>query len=238
MRSCAQTALESGHRNLVVNELRAFIDSIPGLAWSASPDGSALSFNGRWLDYTGLTAETATGWGWKVVIHPDDLPKMLEAYRNALATGQPFDVEGRLRRPDGEYRRFLFRGNPVLDESGNVVSWYGINIDLEDQTRADDALRQTDQILRTAVDNIPGLVAIMTAEGGVEWVNRKVLEYFGKTMDELRDWGTGSLVHPNDLPRVVAAWMHSIESGTPYEAEHRLLRADGMYRWFCSRGLP
>jgi PAS domain S-box-containing protein len=109
---------------------------------------------------------------------------------------------------------------------------------LEDRTRADDALRQSEQIFRTAVDSIPGLVAIMTAEGGVEWVNRKVLEYFGKTLDELRQWGTSSLVHPNDLPNVVAAWVHSVESGTPYEAEHRLLRADGVYRWFCCRGLP
>jgi len=152
------------------------------------------------------------GWGWKVAVHPDDLPKMLEVFRNALDSGWPFDVEGRLRRADGEYRRFLFRGDPVLDESGKVVKWYGTNIDLEDRARADDALRQSEQILRTAVDSIPGLVAIMTAEGGVEWVNRKVLEYFGKTLDEFLHWGTSSLVHPNDLPRVVAAWMHSIES--------------------------
>ena len=220
------------------DELRALIDSIPSLAWSASPDGSALSFNRRWLDYTGLTAEVAMGWGWNAAVHTDDLPKMLEVFRNALDSGWPFDVEGRLRRADGEYRRFLFRGDPVLDESGKVVKWYGTNIDLEDRARADDALRQSEQILRTTVDSIPGLLAIMSAEGAVEWVNRRVLEYFGKTLDELRDWGTGSLVHPNDLPRVVAAWMHSIESGTPYEAEHRLLRADGVYRWFVSRGLP
>lgn len=224
--------------NRADNELGALIDSIPSLAWSASPDGSALSFNRRWLDYTGLTAEVAMGWGWNVAVHPDDLPKMLEVFRNALDSGWPFDVEGRLRRADGEYHRFLLRGDPVLDESGKVVKWYATNIDLEDRARADDALRQSEQILRTTVDSIPGLFAIMSAEGAVEWVNRRVLEYFGKTLDELRDWGTGSLVHPNDLPRVVAAWMHSIESGTPYEAEHRLLRADGMYRWFVSRSLP
>ena len=68
------------------DEPRAFIDSIPSLAWSASPDGSALSFNRRWLDYTGLTAEVAMGWGWKVAVHPDDLPKMLEVFRKALDT--------------------------------------------------------------------------------------------------------------------------------------------------------
>jgi PAS domain S-box-containing protein len=110
--------------------------------------------------------------------------------------------------------------------------------DLEDRTRADDALRQSEQILRTAVDSIPGLVTIMTPEGAVEWVNQKVLDYFGKTLDELRNWGTSSLVHPNELPDVVAAWMRSVESGTPYEVEHRLRGADGVYRWFQCRGLP
>ena len=76
------------------NELRAFIDSIPTLAWSASSDGSAQSFNRRWLDYTGLTAEEAIGWGWKVAVHPDDLPHTLEVFREALDSGLSFEVEG------------------------------------------------------------------------------------------------------------------------------------------------
>ena len=148
--------------------LRVFIDSIPSLAWSASPDGSAQSFNRRWLDYTGLTANEAMGWGWKVAVHPDDLAKMLEVFRNALDSGRPFDVEGRLRRVDGEYRRFLFRGDPVLDESGKVVKWYGTNIDLEDRTRAEDALQASEESFRLIVDTIPGLVAVMNSGGGVE----------------------------------------------------------------------
>jgi PAS domain S-box-containing protein len=220
------------------DEPRAFIDSIPSLAWSASPDGSMLSFNRRWLDYTGFTAEETMGWGWKVAVHPDDLPKLLEVFRNALDTGRPFDVEGRLRRVDGEYRRFLFRGDPVLDESGKVVKWYGTNIDLEDRTRAEDALRASEETFRRIVDAIPGLVAIMSAEGEVEFVNRQLLEYFGRTRDELKYWETTNAVHPDDLPRVIAAWRNSVENGIPYDVEHRLRGADGVYRWFQSRGLP
>ncbi len=169
---------------------------------------------------------------------PERSTSMLEVFREALDSGLSFEVEGRFRRADGEYRRFLFRGDPVLDESGKVVKWYGTNIDLEDRTRAEDALRASEETYCLIVDSIPGLVAVMNAEGGVELVNRRVLEYFGKTYDELKHWETTDAIHPDDLPRVIAAWKYSVENGTPYEMEHRLRRADGVYRWFESRGLP
>jgi len=91
---------------------------------------------------------------------------------------------------------------------------------------------------RLIVDTIPGFVAVMTAEGEVEYVNRQILDYFGRTLEELKQWGTTDAVHPDDLPRVIDAWRSSIEAGTPYDFEHRLRRADGVYRWFQSRGLP
>jgi PAS domain S-box-containing protein len=93
-------------------------------------------------------------------------------------------------------------------------------------------------VLRRLVETIPGLVAIMTPEGEVELVNERVLEYFGKTMEELKRWGTGEAVHPDDLPRVIDAWRSSVETGAPYDVEHRIRRADGTYRWFQSRGMP
>ena len=95
-----------------------------------------------------------------------------------------------------------------------------------------------DESFRLIVDTIPGFVAIMTAEGGVEYVNRQILDYFGRTLEELKQWGTTDAVHRDDLPRVSAAWRSSIEAGTSYDFEHRLRRADGVYRWFQSRGLP
>jgi PAS domain S-box-containing protein len=100
------------------------IDAIPTLAWSARPDGSADFFNLPWLEYTGLSAEQALDWGWKVAIHPDDLPHMLEVFQNALEFGRPFEAEGRFRRNDCEFRWFIFRGSPSCDESARVVRWY------------------------------------------------------------------------------------------------------------------
>jgi len=220
------------------DQLRDFIDSFPMPAWSAATDGTAESFNQRWLDYTGLSAEEARGWGWKAAIHPDDLAHLLDAFQRARESGQPFEFEGRLRRFDGEFRRFLTRGDPVRDEMGSVLRWYGTNTDLEDRARAEDALRLSAEGLRLIVDTIPGLVAIMSARGELELGNHRLLEYFGRTLDELKHWDTSDAVHPDDLPEAVAAWTRSVETGTPYAFEHRLRRADGAYRWFQSRGHP
>jgi PAS domain S-box-containing protein len=99
-------------------------------------------------------------------------------------------------------------------------------------------LPASERELRLIVDTIPGLVAIMTTTGEVELVNQQVLDYFGRTLDELKRWGTSDAVHPDDLPIVIAAWTRSVETGAPYEFEHRIRRADGAYRWFQSRGNP
>src|SRR5690348_12471611 len=104
--------------------------------------------NQRWLEYTGLSAEEALGWGWKVAVHPDDLPHVLMAFQDAVNLVRPFEVEGRFRRFDREYRWFLIRGNPLRDQSGKIVKWYGTNTDLEDRKRAEDALRASEQNFR------------------------------------------------------------------------------------------
>ena len=220
------------------DQLRSFTDSVPTLVWSAASDGAAESFNQRWLDYTGLSASEGVDGGWKAAIHPDDLPRLLDTFQRARESCQPFEFEGRLRRFDGEFRRFLMRGEPVQDERGCVVTWYVTNIDLEGRARAEDALRLSAEGLRLIVDTIPGLIAINTADGKVELLNHRVLEYFGRTFEELKNWATSDAVHPADLPGFVAAFNRSVETGTPFDFEPRLRRSDGTYRWFQSRGHP
>jgi PAS domain S-box-containing protein len=109
---------------------------------------------------------------------------------------------------------------------------------LTERKAAEEASRSSDESFRLIVETIPGLIAVMTPQGEVEHVNRGVLDYFGRTLEELKKWGTSDAVHPIDLPRVVATWQHAIETGLPYEIEHRIRRSDGEYRWFQLRGLP
>jgi steroid delta-isomerase-like uncharacterized protein len=214
------------------------INTIPTFAGSARPDGYCDFLNQRWLDYTGMTAEQAAGWGWGEAIHPDDRKGIVEYWQSLLASGVQGEAEARMRRFDGAYRWFLIRSSPLRDDSGKIVKWYGTSIDIEDRKRREEALRESELSWRQIVDNIPGLVATMSPRGEVEFLNQRTLEYFGKTTEELKTWSLLSAVHPEDLPRVIKVWQKSIESGQIYEVEHRCRRADGLYRWFQVRGLP
>jgi formate hydrogenlyase transcriptional activator len=101
---------------------------------------------------------------------------------------------------------------------------------------AEDALRASEESLRLIVDTIPGLIAVQSAAGELELVNRQLLQYFGKTLEELKAWATNDTVHPDDRCKVIAAWQHSVKTGEPYDDVHRIRRADGAYRWFNVRG--
>ena len=92
-------------------ELQEVIETIPAMAWSAATDGAAEFFNRRWLDYAGLSADQVHGWGWTSAVHPDDLSRLADYWRSVLASGAPGEFEARLRRFDGVYRWFLFRGH-------------------------------------------------------------------------------------------------------------------------------
>jgi PAS domain S-box-containing protein len=231
--ACAEEALQSSERNLV-----ALVNTIPTAAWTTRPDGYCDFLNQVWLDHAGMDAEQAQGWGWTEAIHPDDRAKLVEVWQSCLASGIPIDTEARIRRFDGSYRWFLIRGNPLKNQEGNILKWYGTCIDIEDRKRGEEALRARELSWRQIVDNIPGLVATQGAMGEVEFLNRQTLEYFGKTNEELKNWALIGAVHPDDLPHVIEVRKKSLETGQIYDVEHRCRRADGVYRWFQVRGLP
>ena len=122
------------------NELSRVVDSLPGLVWTARPDGHIDFLNRRWCEYTGLGVTQAFGTGWHTAIHPEDLRDLLERWRSILAAGKPGEMEARLRRFDGTYRWFLFRANPLADAAGQVVKWCGLSTDIEERRRGEETL--------------------------------------------------------------------------------------------------
>jgi formate hydrogenlyase transcriptional activator len=220
------------------HQLQTIIDTIPVLAWSARADGSIDFFNEQWVIYTGLPAEKACDWGWKVAKHPDDIPRILDVFEKAATLGQPFEVEGRIRRRDGVFRWFLIRGNPLRDATGTIVRWYGTDIDIEDRKRAEEALRESGESFRLLINNIPGGACSETPDGKPDFLNQHLLDYLGVAPEDVSDWNITKSICPNDIPGVTTTIKGSIATGQGAEYQVRLRRSDGVYRWFEVRRVP
>jgi PAS domain S-box-containing protein len=215
-----------------VQDIRLVVDTIPTLAWSAGPDGSADFFNQRWLDYTGLSAEQALGSGWQVAIHPDDLPRILETFREALNSVKPYEVEGRFRRFEGEFRWFLFRGSPLRDRSGKVAKWYGTNTDLEERKRAEDALRKSEERWRSVFENSAIGVALTDHNGRFLATNHVFQAMVGYTEEELRAVNFPDLTH-EDYREANWALITELVEGKrrQFQIEKKYRRKDGSLIW-------
>src|SRR5437016_4938905 len=237
----SQTALKNAFEEIKQSEgrLRKIIDTIPTLAWCGLPDASKEFFNKRWHDYTGLSPEEASGWGWKVTIHPDDLEKLMDRSFKFIASEEPGEVEARMRRFHGEYQRSLFRAEPLRDEHGNVVNWYGTNTDIEDRKRAEEKLRQDEMELRQIADAITQTILVLAPDGTGLYANQSMLDFSGLTMREVMaaDFRT-RFFHPEDVDRLSDERQQALSRGRPFENEQRARRRDGQYRWFLIHYKP
>jgi formate hydrogenlyase transcriptional activator len=230
------------------NPLRTIIDTIPALVWCFRPDGTVNYFNQRWHEYTGISREQAFGFGDSssgadvavAILHPDDAPGILDTWtREILPGSKGGEFEVRMRRHDGEYRWFMVRFEPLLDDTGRVIQWYAINTDIEDFKRAQAALRQDEQELRRILDAIPQNIVVLSPDGTAVSANRTTLEYTGLTMDEVRAPDFRARVfHPEDVTRLREERGRALARGLPFENEQRARRKDGQYRWFLVQYNP
>lgn len=136
-------------------DLGRVVDGLPALAWTAFPDARADFVNNLWCEYTGLSRDEASGHGWRAAVHPHDLPDLLAAWAGFAASGEPGQMEARLRRFDGEHRWFLFRICPIVGESGDSARWYCLQTDINDWRRAEALLAAEKRLLEMVALGAP-----------------------------------------------------------------------------------
>jgi len=219
-------------------ELRDVVDTIPAIVWSALPDGANSYVNSRFVEYCGMPPEKIAGSGWHAATHPDDLERHNAKWLACAASGEPLEDEVRFRRADGQYRWHLQRGVPLRDEGGHIVKWYGVLTDIDDRKRAEDKIRAQETELRQILDLAPQIIGVLGPQRERLYANRAALAYYGVTLDEWRQRTFGPEVHPDDFDRVKAVVDRSVANPAAYEAEMRLRRGDGTYRWFLMRYNP
>src|SRR5467141_291258 len=219
--------------------LQTVIDTVPSFLWTSLPDGSKEYLNKRWYEYTGLSLEEGKGWGWKVVVHPDDLDRLIREWLALVEARKPGELETRIRRYDGEYRWFLIRIVPQLDAEGNVVRWFGSNTDIEDRKQAEKKLLEDERELRRITDAIPQTIVILDPDGHPLYANQAMLDYIGLTkQDVVASDFRARIFHPEDLGRLREERQAALARGLPFEIEQRARRKDGQYRWFLIRYKP
>ncbi|MDQ2889786.1 MAG: PAS domain-containing sensor histidine kinase [Gemmatimonadota bacterium] len=226
-------------------QFRTLADAMPTLAWTATPDGYLDWYNARWYEYTGTTPEQMEGWGWQSVHDPEILPQVLERWRAGIATGEPMEMTFPLRGADGKFRSFLTRTVPLKDADGRVIRWIGSNTDVDVEHGARTAAEAeriqaaaSEARYRTLTEVMPVQIWTATPDGALDYVGEQTCEYFGTSAGDLLGAGWLRFVHPSDLDRAAMRWSHALTTGSPYEAEFRLLGNDGDYRWHIARARP
>jgi PAS domain S-box-containing protein len=240
----AQDALRGRER-----ELSQLVDMVPSYLWRLSPDGEPTFFNKRLIDFLGLDIADADKPDTsrlaaiiETFAHPDDAAGLAEALNHSITTGQRFSMRYRLRRADGVYRWMEGRAEPLRDQGGRIVQWYGLTHDIDDQLRVEEALRERERSLWQLVETLPAMIDCAAPDGEPIYRSQQLREFLGYDLEDLDEAGKPRLVgtleasvHPDDLASVKEKYAYSLSTGEPYARKHRLRRFDGEYRWVETR---
>jgi len=213
------------------DRLRLVIDTIPTLVWRAGPEGVPDFLNQPALDYTGLSLDQ-TETGWPRAFHPDDKKGMLQKWSAIRESGMRGGLEARLRRFDGEYRWFLFQAEPLCDEAGNIVKWYGSSTDIEDRKRAEEELRRSEAKLAEAQRVSQTGSFVWNFSTGERFGSKEFFRILG--FDEPRSVTFEMILqraHPEDRVFVEQTIDCATRDGKDLDYEHRLLMPDGSVKY-------
>ncbi|MEG4456949.1 PAS domain-containing protein [Microcoleus sp. N9_A1] len=221
------------------NRYRTLADGVPQLMWINTADGRLDFCNQHWLSYTGLIPELPLTVPVLELFHPEDLPTVVGTRSKAIAAGEAYEFECRVRRFDNTYRWHLARLVPIKDGEGQVLQWAGIGIDIDDRKQAEESLAESDRRFRFLAESLPHLIWNLDTAGELRFANQKWSEYLGMSYEEAAQNNWEFVVPPSDFAEAFARWQECQITGQVYQVEFRLRRAsDQMERWHLSRAVP
>lgn len=182
---------------------RAMTDSMPQIIWSTRPDGYHDYYNQRWYDFVGKSKEETIGDGWNAQFHPNDQARAWKIWKHSLETGEPYEIEYRLRYKDGSYRWVLGRALPMRNQQGDIIRWFGTCTEIQKQKDTEEALTKSEDDFRTFANNIANLAWMANPDGLIFWYNQRWYEYTGTTLEEMLQGGWEKVHHPDHKERVL-----------------------------------
>jgi PAS domain S-box-containing protein len=215
--------------------LGTLANAIPQVVWTNRSDGQANYFNLRWYEYTGLTYEQSVGPGWQNVVHPDDAPASAEKWNRALAAGEIFDTEYRLRRHDGCYSWFIGRNVPLKDAAGKITAWFGSATNIEDLKKTEEALSQSEAKLRITMESATDYgIITMDTERRVERWSKGAEEIFGYTDADMIGQSADIIFTEEDKAKGIPQQEMETARDTGRSADERWHRRKNDSRFFAS----
>jgi PAS domain S-box-containing protein len=219
-------------------DARLILASIPGLVSILTAAGAVDFVNEPLVEYCGRTLEELKQWGTSDTVHPEDLPRVARMFTQAIASGEPYDFEARLRRFDGAYRWFQVRGLPLRDAGGAILRWYALHTDIDERKRTEDALRHSEASLRAIVETTPECVHVIAGDGTLLSVNAAGAAMAGApSVDLMLGRNFYDLVTPEDRERY-RAFNESVCAGQKGFLEFHIFRMDGECRDLETRAAP
>ena len=229
----ASESLQNDQSTATEDALRRAVDTTPAFIHTARPDGYLDYFNRGWLDFLGKSLEDVCGWRWTESVHPNDVAAMVQKWHAALASGEPFEIEARVRRADGSYCAFLHRKLPLRDEHGNIVKWFGSSVDIEEKKSAEKRIAEkTSQLERSEFflregERLSHMGSWSLRPDGIfDYWSPETFAIFGfdpaKGIPTLKEWL--DVLHPTDGDRVHALirkmFLEGVKGDIQYRVEH------------------
>jgi PAS domain S-box-containing protein len=218
---------------------RTRLNAIPQMVWSTRPDGFHDFYNDRWYEFTGVRYGSTDGAGWNDMFHPEDQDRAWSAWRQSLVTGQPYEIEYRLRHRSGDYRWVLGRALPILDDQGEVIRWMGTCTDIDDLRRTTDELQRVSTLLQLIGNSSPDMIYAKDLDSRILHVNAAARKWVGLAPEEMvgrsdRDWASD----PAQAEAIIANDRRVIETGETIDMDETFNDAGGRTGYFRSVKAP